>query len=79
MGTGKKDFDRDEPTTLIPCLACGGAFRRIVELRGGVYKTERCRWCVDGAMSAAQVAAWRRRTRTGEGGGEDGDPPPTAA
>lgn len=57
----------DEHPTLVPCLACGGEFRRVYDDERGVYRTETCRWCTRGAMSPQQIEDWvafseRRKT-----------------
>jgi hypothetical protein len=52
-------FDEEEQVTLIPCVACGGDFRRVVECADGTYGTEVCRHCTQGAMSDAQLQKWK--------------------
>lgn len=66
--------DRDATTTLVPCLACEGHFRTF-ETDGapapkGTSKTLRvkiCAWCLQGAMTPEQVAAYRSRPKRASG------------
>ncbi len=65
--------DRDATTTLVPCLACEGHFRTF-ETDGapapkGTSKTLRvkiCPYCVQGAMTPAQLASYRAGRREEE-------------
>jgi hypothetical protein len=54
-------MSRDDIPTLVPCLACGGAFRFLEELASGRYRTVLCAWCTRGGMTAAQLKVWKER------------------
>ena len=60
MASDPKDgeFDQEERSTLVSCLACGGDW-----LRSNDDSTSHqhiiCRWCTQGAMTADQAAAWK--------------------
>ena len=54
-----RGFEAEERPTLIPCPACGGEFRRIVERARGQYATALCPHCKNGHMDDAQLQAWK--------------------
>jgi hypothetical protein len=43
-------FDDEERPTLIPCASCGGRYK---------VNDHECPWCTSGAMSDAQLQAWK--------------------
>ena len=55
-------FTPEEEVTRVTCLACGGEYRTLKHTGTG-YRMMACRWCLAGSMSAAQVQAWRDRSK----------------
>ena len=55
----RRDSGPREAITLIPCAACGGEYRRLVETATG-YRTEFCKFCTDGHMDEKQIEAYRK-------------------
>lgn len=51
------DGSQEEESTMIPCLACGGAFQTLAKGKVG-HDVISCKWCVRGAMTSKQIAAW---------------------
>jgi hypothetical protein len=67
-------FERDEQPTLVPCLACGGNWRTFETSSqpapkgtSKTFKVLHCAWCIQGAMTQAQVDAYRARPKRGSG------------
>ena len=58
--TGERDPQDD--TTLVTCLACGGNWQRVYETAHG-YRMVACHWCLNGSMSAKQIAKWKARKK----------------
>lgn len=49
----------DEKTPLV-CVPCGGEFVTMNRKVGsGEYSIQRCRWCTNGSMDAAQFGKWK--------------------
>ena len=66
---GRRDSE-DDRVTLVPCVACGGEYRRkirAVDSEGGKGEDEfeLCAWCTRGSMTDAELQAWKvhRTTR----------------
>jgi len=55
----RSDSGPREAITLIPCAACGGEYKRVIETQGGRYRTENCRFCTQGHMDDKQIKAYR--------------------
>jgi len=55
----RRDSGPREAITLIPCAACGGEYRRLVETAAGTYRTEICKFCTMGHMDEKQIQAYR--------------------
>lgn len=51
------EWPKEESTTLVTCLSCGG-HHTVESLVLGRYQKQVCRWCTKGAMTAEQVRAW---------------------
>jgi hypothetical protein len=53
----------DDRETLMPCLACKGVGRQIVESNIGTYRQTPCQWCHNGMtdrITARMFARWLR-------------------
>lgn len=54
----------EDRETLLPCPACGGEGKKLVERAAGLYKTVKCRWCqMAGVVDKNTMAMFSRWLR----------------
>lgn len=55
--------DIEDRETLLPCPACNGEYRHLVETPMGSYKTRTCRWCNMGMVDKRITGLFTRWLR----------------